>query len=420
MFDLKIHTNEIDKIGKFSKEEKKFRVTNLNYFNDIGFPNKRNEDWKFSDLKEIVSKNFKKLDLKFRKSESPKINFIREFEHNYIVLINGELVSSDFKYEDKNKINLKYFTNDIYSNKKENNPLVNLNHALSNKGYFLEVKENYKFNKVLVIYHFYTEDLDENLLNSKNRIKIGKNSELHTLDFIVNDSKKNFFNNIYEEIVLKESAILRNIYLQSHKSPGYFHKYSKSRLSSGSNLSSFIFPTGLRFSKLDLEFDLEGEKSECNIQSASFLDDNEHQEVKTRVNHFYPNCRSYQKVKNVLNLKSKGVYQGKIFVKDVAQKTDAYQLSKAILLNESSEFNAKPELEIYADDVKCSHGSTSGNLDPDSIYYLMTRGLSKKESTNLLVESFLNEIIESIKSSSLRNFIKTKLEKSVTNEYKKH
>ena len=142
--------------------------------------------------------------------------------------------------------------------------------------------------------------------------------------------------------------------------------------------------------------------------------------IKTRVNHFYPNCRSYQNVKNVLNSASKGVYQGKIFVKDVAQKTDAYQLSKAILLSEKSEFNSKPELEIYADDVKCSHGSTSGNLDQDSIYYLMTRGLSKKESTNLLVEGFLNEIIESIKSSSIRNFIKTKLEKSVTNEYKKH
>ena len=420
MFDLKINTNEIDKIGKFTKEEKKFRVTNLNYFNDIGFPNKREEDWKFSDLKEIVSKNFKKLDIKFKKSESPKINLIREFEHNYIVLVNGELVSSDFKYEEKNKISLKSFTNDIYSNKKENNPLVNLNHALSNKGYFLEVKENYKFNKILVIYYLYTEDLDENLLNSKNKIKIGKNSELHTLEFIVNDSKKNFFNNVYEDIILKESSILKSIYLQSHKSSGYFHKYSKSRLSSSSSLTSFIFPTGLRFSKLDLEFDLEGEKSECNIQSASFLDDNEHQEIKTRVNHFYPNCRSYQKVKNVLNSASKGIYQGKIFVKDIAQKTDAYQLSKAILLSEKSEFNSKPELEIYADDVKCSHGSTSGNLDQDSIYYLMTRGLSKKESTNLLVESFLNEIVESIKSSSIRNFIKTKLEKSVTNEYKKH
>ena len=142
--------------------------------------------------------------------------------------------------------------------------------------------------------------------------------------------------------------------------------------------------------------------------------------MKTRVNHLFPNCKSYQKVKNVLNADSKGVYQGKIFVKDVAQKTDAYQLSKAILLSEESEFDSKPELEIYADDVKCSHGSTSGSLDKDSIHYLMTRGLSKKESTKLLVNGFLNEVADSIKSESIKNFVKSKLENQLLDEYKKH
>ena len=298
--------------------------------------------------------------------------------------------------------------------------MINLNHALSDKGYFLEVKENYKFKKVLVIYYLFTGDLDENILNSKNKIKIGKNSELHCLEFVVNDSKRNFFNNVYEDIILDDSAILKNICLQNSKSSGYFHKYSKNKLSSQSSLTSFIFPTGLKFNKLDLEINLEGERSECNLQSASFLNNNEHQEVKTRVNHLFPNCKSYQKVKNVLTADSKGVYQGKIFVKDVAQKTDAYQLSKAILLSEGSEFDSKPELEIYADDVKCSHGSTSGSLDKDSVYYLMTRGLSKKESTKLLVDGFLNEVADSIKSESIKNFIKIKLDNQLLDEYKKH
>ena len=94
-------------------------------------------------------------------------------------------------------------------------------------------------------------------------------------------------------------------------------------MSSKSNFSSYIFPSGLKFNKLDLEFDLEGEKSECKLQAASFLDKNDHQEIKTKINHFAPNCKSYQRIKNVLNSESKGVYQGKIFVKDVAQKTDA-------------------------------------------------------------------------------------------------
>ena len=420
MLNFKINSNEIDKIGNFTKEEKNFRLKNLNYFNDTGFPNKKNEDWKFSDLKAIVSKNFSKLNIQLSKSKKQKVDFIKDFEHNYIVIVNGELTISDFKYEEKSNITLKSFCYDNYSNKKEKNPLINLNHALSDKGFFLEIKENYKFKKILVIYYLFTKDLDENIINTKNRIKIGKNSEVHLLDYFVNDSKNNFFNNVHEDIILENSAILKNIYLQNSKSSGYFHKYSKNKLLTGSHYTSFIFPAGLKFNKLDLEFNLEGERSECNLQSASFLDGKEHQEIKTRINHLSPNCKSHQKVKNVLNAESRGVYQGKIFVKDVAQKTDAYQLSKAILLSEGSEFDSKPELEIYADDVKCSHGSTSGNLDKDSIYYLMTRGLNQQESKQLLVNAFLNEIADTIKSNSIRNFIKNKMETQLLNGYKKH
>ena len=147
--------------------------------------------------------------------------------------------------------------------------------------------------------------------------------------------------------------------------------------------------------------------------SALFLNKNEHHEIKTCVNHLAPNCKSYQKVKNVLASESKGVFQGKIFVKDIAQKTDAYQLSKALLLDNNSEFNAKPELEIYADDVKCSHGSTSGSIDEDSIHYLMTRGLTRENSTKLLIKGFLIDVVDFIKSNSIKKFIETKLEDQV-------
>ena len=136
----------------------------------------------------------------------------------------------------------------------------------------------------------------------------------------------------------------------------------------------------------------------------------DHQEIKTLVNHLVPNCKSFQKIKSVLDSNAKGVYQGKIFVKDIAQKTNAYQLSKALLISENSEFDSKPELEIYADDVKCSHGSTSGNVDENSVHYLMTRGLTKKEATQLLINGFLKEIISEIKSDTIKKFVENKLE----------
>ncbi len=407
---FKINSTEIDKFKNLSSEEKDFRIKNLNLFNQTGFPNKRNEDWKFSDFREIVQKNFSKLNIKNINSKRKQINFIKDFDHNYILIINGKLNTSDFKFEEKNKIKIKSFNNDNFFETNERNPLIQLNHALSDTGYYLKIDENYSFKKVLVIYNIFTNDLKENILNSRNKIKIGKNSELHTIDLVINQSKYKFINNVYENIILKKNAIYKNICIQNEKSEGYFHKYSKNSLESKSKYSSFLFPSGLKFNKLDLEFNLEGEDCECNLQAASFLDKNDHQEIKTRINHLAPNCKSYQRVKNVLNSQGKGVYQGKIFVKDIAQKTNAYQLSKAMLLSDNSEFDSKPELEIYADDVKCSHGSTSGSIDEDSIYYLMTRGLNRKESVKLLVDGFLYEVIQMIKSNSVRNFVLNKLE----------
>ena len=136
------------------------------------------------------------------------------------------------------------------------------------------------------------------------------------------------------------------------------------------------------------------------------MKNDQHHEIKTVINHNEENCKSYQLIKSVLNDDSKGVYQGKIFVDPKAQKTDGYQLSRALLLNENVEFNAKPELEIYADDVKCSHGSTSGNIDENSIFYLMSRGLSYSDAKILLTNGFLNEVIEKITNENIKNFVK--------------
>ena len=119
------------------------------------------------------------------------------------------------------------------------------------------------------------------------------------------------------------------------------------------------------------------------------------------------------KIKKVLNNQSKGVYQGKIFVKDIAQKTDAYQLSKALILNDEAEFDAKPELEIYADDVKCSHGSTSGSIDLDSIYYLKSRGIPEKDAFQMLINGFLSEVLEKINDNKLKSFLLRKLESQI-------
>ena len=400
---------EIKRLKSLTKSEENYRYHCLDIFNRLGLPSKRDEDWKFSDVNEIFSKNFNKFNFENVKSKNQNVEFIKNLEHNFILVSNGEVVSSDFKYEEKDKINLTQFKNEDFSKKNENNSLIYLNHALSEKGYFLDVDKDYRFKKILVIYNYFSSELNENFLNIRNKIRLSQNSELHVINFIIVGSNKKFFSNTYEEIVLEDSAVLRNIYLQDNMNDGYFHKFARHKLLKRSNYSSYIFPSGPKFNKFDLEYDLLGEESECKLIAATFLDQNDHQEIKTKVNHLAPNCKSYQKVKKVVSGESKGIYQGKIFVKDIAQKTDAYQLSKAILLGENSEFDSKPELEIYADDVKCSHGSSSGSIDEESIYYLMSRGLNKIESTKLLVEGFLSESIDTIKSATIKKFLQTKL-----------
>ena len=412
MQNFEINSTQIDKIKKMTTEEKNFRIKNLEFFKSTGFPNKRFEDWKFSDFENIVGKNFEELKVKEVSSNVNKIDLIKDFEHNYILLVNGNLHSSNFDYEDKTKIKINSYEKNI-DYKISKNPLICLNHALAENGYSLEVDENYKFKKVVVIYNFFKKDVKNKILNNKNKIQLNENSELHIIEYIIDEFNSKFISNVYENIILKKNSKLKNIFIQENRSNGFFHKFLKNKLFLNSEYSNLIFSSGLKFNKLDIECDLNEENSKCNILSALFLKKDEHQEIKTRINHLAPNCKSNQKVKNVLSSECKGVYQGKIYVKDIAQKTDAYQLSKALLLDDKAEFNSKPELEIYADDVKCSHGSSSGTIDQDSLYYLMTRGLNRSDSTKLLIKGFLNDVIEFIKSPTMKKFIESKLEKQI-------
>ena len=158
MLNFEINSKEIDKIEKISREEKDFRVKNLEFFKTIGFPNKRFEDWKFSDFKNIVDNNFNELNVNKVSNDISNIDLLNDFDHNYILLVNGSLRSSNFQYENKDKIKISSYNNNI-DYKATKNPLVCLNHALSENGYFIEIKENYKFKKVLVIYNYFTEGI---------------------------------------------------------------------------------------------------------------------------------------------------------------------------------------------------------------------------------------------------------------------
>ena len=404
---------KIDKIKDLTSEEISLRKKNLDLFYQTGFPNKKDEDWKFSDLNSILSNNFNKIANNDFLPREKEFKIIDQFEHNFISLFNGKLISKDFSYEEKNKIlinNFNYKDNLVLDSK---NSLYFLNNALATGGFSLEISKNYKLKKPLVVYNNFSNSLKEKIVNYKNSIILNENSELNLINYINNSSKENFMVNILENIKVKKDSSLNNILINNSKCNCYFYKYIKSDLEKNSNFENYFLSSGLKFNKLDIEINLNEENSNSSVFSALNLINKEHQEIKTRINHNAPNCNSFQKVKNVLNDESKGVYQGKIFVKNIAQKTDAYQLSKALILNDAAEFDAKPELEIYADDVKCSHGSTSGSIDLNSIHYLKSRGIPEKEAFLMLINGFLCEILEKLSEGKIKNFLKEKLERQI-------
>jgi len=403
---LKIDFDKIIGSLELSIESIESRKKYFNQFAKNGFPNKRIEDWKFSDLNQIISSNIENLRF-HNDSELSKIDetiFIDKFEHNKIVFLNGIISNIDFSQEDETKISL---TEDLNQNEnfKEVNPLVSLNNALTASYIRLTVKEDYSLNKPLIIYNITTRDLKSTALNLKTDIVLEKNSSLKVINLFDDNSENNFIN-IVQNFDIAKDAILKNYKIDHKKNSNIKYFYNNINLEKNSISENFIFSTGSKFIKNEINCNLNDEYSSAFINGILNLTNSQHHEIKTNINHLAENTKSYQLIKSVLNDNSKGIYQGKIYVDSQAQKTNGYQLSKALLLNENTEFDGKPELEIYADDVKCSHGATSGNLDEDAIFYLMSRGLSHQQSKELLINGFLLDAVEKITDIEIKNLIK--------------
>ena len=203
----------IDKIKDLSQEEINLRKKNLELFYKTGFPNKKDEDWKFTDLNSIIRNNFNKIvNNDFLPGET-EFKTIEEFEHNYISLLNGKLISKDFSYEEKNKVLIDNynFKNKLFLDSK--NSLYFLNNALATGGFSLEIVKNYKLKKPLVIYNNFSNSLKEKIVNYKNSIILNENSELNLINYINNSSKENFMVNTIENVKIKKDSTLKNILL---------------------------------------------------------------------------------------------------------------------------------------------------------------------------------------------------------------
>ncbi len=398
--------DKLVKTSKFSSEEIKIKKNFLNNFIKNGFPNRKQEDWKFLDISQIIKKNISDLSFFNGYSQSNKIDpsvLVDVLEHNKIIFINGKIEKIDFNFEDQNKIEIIDETKKDMSFEYENS-LIDLNSAFIDKIFKILIKKNYSLKKPLIIYHLTNDKIKSTNINLRLDFELGENSCLKLIDYFANTAAKNFIN-IFYNFNLEKDSILKNYKIDKYRNNNLKYSFNNIEQDNNSVSETFILSAGSDYFKNEINCNLNGEYSSAFINGIFSLKENQQHEIRTTINHLVENTKSYQLIKSVLGRNSKSAYQGRIFVNSKAQKTDGYQLSKAILLDETSEFNAKPELEIYADDVKCSHGSASGSLDENSIFYLMSRGLNYQQSKELLINGFLIDVVEKITDVEIKNLI---------------
>jgi Fe-S cluster assembly scaffold protein SufB len=281
----------------------------------------------------------------------------------------------------------KYFKNDY---------VLNLNSLMTNSGYQIEVEEGVEANI------FISNSISENNLTifQKNLITCSKNSKIIIIEEFITDKSSN--NNNVNFIDIAEGSEVIHLIFQKNNKKADLQSTSFTNCKEGSKYKQLVLNISQASIRNHHYANFLGINSSISLDGIFFGSNEQFIDNKTQVNHNYPHCVSNQRYKGILTDRAKASYLSKTFVDKIAQKTEAYQLSKGMLLSDNSYFHSKPELRIFADDVKCSHGSTIGPIDKELLFYLRSRGLTKNDSTSLLIKSFFHDIIS---ESNNKNFI---------------
>ena len=362
---------------------------------------KNNESLKHLDPNALeLSYKYESLNHKILHSSHNEKKINIDVINGRIFNIKRKIEDTDLKFNNIDSSN-KYAEDVFLDSQKifDNDYVLNLNSLMLNSGYEINIGENQKLD-IFISNSVNDEDLT---IFQKNIINCAKNSHINLVEEFSFDNKSN--SNIVNFLNLESGANLNHIIFQKndHKANLQFTSYANCK--KNSKYKQLILNISKSSVRNHHYVNLNGENSSAYLDGIFFGSGNQIIDNKTQINHNFPDCISSQRYKGILTDKAKASYLSKTYVDRIAQKTEAYQLSKGILLSDQSYFHSKPELKIFADDVKCSHGSTIGPIDGDLLFYLRSRGLSKKISTSLLIKSFFHDIIsESNDKSFIEKF----------------
>jgi Fe-S cluster assembly protein SufD len=291
-------------------------------------------------------------------------------------------------------------------------PFIALNTAMTKDGVFIHIAKNTIIEKPIHIIHVSTA-AENTIIHPRNLIIVDENAQAKIVEsFETVDSTAKIFSNALTEIVVNENAILDHYKIQDKNELGYLVNTTQVIQKKQSVFSNYTFTLSGSLIRNNLTLVLDDEYIESHLNGLYLTAGNQVVDNHTVVDHRKPNCNSNELYKGIIDGNSTATFNGKIFVRKDAQKTNAFQSNKNILLSEAGTINTKPQLEIYADDVKCSHGTTTGKLDEDKIFYLRARGLSKESAKKILMHAFASEVVDTIKIEPLREYIEGKILKT--------
>jgi Fe-S cluster assembly protein SufD len=392
------------------------RKNALTEFKKLGLPNSKSEEYKHTPITRALEKNF---DFSLSNASSkgiPQAYKIEGIDANVLVFINGifskensSIVSSEITVStlaDAIVKNESIVTNHItkYADIKAD-PFTAWNTASWTNGVFINIPDKTILEKPILIYHINDATAGQVIAVSRNLFIVGKSSEVTVLEKFDSVGSENHFTNIVTEAVVNENAGLNFYSIQNDNSKHFQYNLKQVQQTNSSRVNTYTFTLDGKLIRNNIQLVLDGENIESHMYGLYLLTGETLADNHTVVDHKKPNSFSNELYKGIMDGNSKGVFNGKIFVRPQAQKTNAFQANRNVLLTNTATVNTKPQLEIWADDVKCSHGCTSGQLDEEALFYLQSRGIKKETARAMMLYAFAGELLESVKHPVIKDYL---------------
>ncbi len=388
-------------------------------FENKGFPGRKEEAWKYTSLKQLQKTNFSIFPKEADALEYKDVKkyFLHEVDTYKIVFIDG-IYSSYLSETTHDGVDICLLSAaltkpmykpvvDVYFNTvaAKDDSLTSLNTAFSKEGAYIYIPKHKAPMKPVEILHFATGNEAALMLQPRNLIIVEENAELQVLERHQSLTANEVLTNSVTEIFAGKNANVDYYKVQNDMQGASLIDNTYIDQKGKSHVSVHTFAFGGKLTRNNLNFYQDGEYVDSTLKGVTILDEKQHVDHHTLVHHRQPNSESHQDYKGIFNDRATGVFNGKIIVDEIAQKTNAFQQNNNVLISDRATVNSKPQLEIFADDVKCSHGCTIGQLDREALFYLQTRGIPEKEAAALLMYAFANNVLESVRIPELKKRI---------------